>query len=169
MTLRLEGKDETFTVDADFVLSCVQDLNDFCWGTAVTSGRTRMLRSCDYRELQPGRCKYHCKQSKQMLEWYPREIYCESMHLSFAKTNVPFAAMLYNAKKMRTTKADEVKNILTWICCFMDAEAAWEKRKASLSTKSLKRPMNTAIDEMVTKSLDRVSQLKPTEIKRRRL
>ena len=74
--------------------------------------------------------------------------------------------MLYNAKKMRTAKADEVKTIVTYLCCFMDAEAAWEKRKASLSTKASKRPMNTAIDEMVTKSLDRVSQLKPTEIKR---
>ena len=50
------------------------------------------------------------------------------MHLSFPKTNVPFAAMLYNAKKMRTAEADEVKNTLTWICCFMDAEAAWEGR-----------------------------------------
>ena len=76
--------------------------------------------------------------------------------------------MLYNAEKMRTAEADEVKNVHTWLCCFMDAEAAWEKRKASLSTKALKRPRNQAIGEMVTKSLDRVSELKPTAIKRRR-
>ena len=63
-------------------------------------------------------------------------------------------------------KADEVKTVLTYLCCFMDAEAAWEKRKASLSTKALKRPVNTAIHEMVNKSLDRVSELKPTAIKR---
>ena len=62
-TLRLEGKDETFNVDADFVLSCVQDLNDFCWGTVVTSGRTVMLHSCNYRELLPGRDTYWCKKS----------------------------------------------------------------------------------------------------------
>ena len=90
-----------------------------------------MLRSCNYRELQPGRYEYLCKETNQMKMWDPREIYCESQHLSFAKTNVPFAAMLYNAEKMRTAKADEVKTILTYLCCFMDAEAAWAKRKAS--------------------------------------
>ena len=45
MTLRLEGKDETFDVDADFVLSCVQDLHDFCFGTVVTE-------DCDAAQLQ---------------------------------------------------------------------------------------------------------------------
>ena len=101
-----------------------------------------------------------------MLDWFPREIYCESQHLSFAKENVPFAAMLYNAQKMRTAKEHEIKEILTWICCFMDAEAVCERKKASLSTQALKRPTNSAIATMVTKSLDRVSRLKPTEIKR---
>ena len=125
-----------------------------------------MLTSCDYRELQPGRYQYLCKETNQMKEWYPREIYGESQHLSFAETNVPFAHMLYNAKKMRTAKADEVKTILTYLCCFMEAEAAWEKRKVSLSKKALSRPVNTAIHEMVNKSLDRVSELRPTEIKR---
>ena len=97
-----------------------------------------------------------------MEEWYPREIYCESMHLSFPKTNVPFAAMVYNAENMRTAKHDEVKDILTWLCCFMDGEAAWEKRKNSLSDKALKRPMNKAIREMVVTSQQRASRLKPS-------
>ena len=48
----------------------------------------------------------------------------------------------------------------------MDAEAAWEKRKASLSKKASSRPVNTAIHEMVNKSLDKVSELRPTELKR---
>ena len=116
--------------------------------------------------MQPGREEYFCKETNRMEMWNPREIYCESQHLSFAKTNVPFAAMLYNAKKMRTAKADEVKTILTYLCSIMDAEAAWEKRKASLSKKALSRPVNTAIHEMVNKSLDKVSELRPTELKR---
>ena len=94
MTLRLEGKDETFEVDADFVLSCVQDVNDFSFGTIVTSGRTVMLHSCNCRELQPGRCQYQQKHTNQPECWEPREIYCEFQHLSSAKQNVPFAAML---------------------------------------------------------------------------
>ena len=103
-----------------------------------------------------------------MEEWYPREIYCESMHLSFPKTNVPFAAMLYNAEKMRTAEHDEVKNILTWLCCFMDGEAAWEKRRSTLSAKALKRAMNQAIHEMVVTSQDRAKRLTPSAIKRSR-
>ena len=166
MTLRLEGKDETFEVTADFVLDCLQDLNDFCWDVIVTSGRTVMLRSCDYKELQPGRCKWFNKDTQQEEEWYPREIYCESMHLSFPKTNVPFAAMIYNAKTMRSAKENEVKDILTWLCCFMDGEAAWEKRKNSLSKDALKRPMNQAIHEMVVTSQERTSRLKPSVLGR---
>ena len=101
-------------------------------------------------------------------DWYPREIYCESMHLSFPKTNVPFAAMLYNAEKMRTAKHDEVKDILTRLSCFMDGEAAWEKRKNTLSPAALKRPMNKAIHEMVVTSQDRAKRLTPSAIKRSR-
>ena len=127
-----------------------------------------MLHSCNYRELQPGRDKYYCKKSKQMLDWYPREIYCESQHLSFAKTNVPFAAMLYNAKKMRKAKANEVQTILTYLCCFMEADAAWEKRKQGRSRKSLNGVVNKAIKEMVDKSKEKIGELKPTELKRSR-
>ena len=81
-------------MDADFVLSCVQDLNYFSFGTIVTSGRTVVLHSCNFRELQPGRYQYKSKHMTQPEWWEPREIYCEPQHLSFAKQNVPFAAVL---------------------------------------------------------------------------
>ena len=90
------------------------------------------------------------------------------MHLSFPKTNVPFAAMLYKAEKMRTAEHDEVKNILTWLCCSMDGEAAWEKRKSTLSKKALQRPMNKAIHEMVVTSQDRAKRLTPSALNRSR-
>ena len=48
----------------------------------------------------------------------------------------------------------------------MDAEAVWAKKKAALGPQALKRPANTAIPTMVTKTLDRICRLKPTEIKR---
>ena len=60
--------------------------------------------------------------------------------------------VIYNAKTMRSAKENEVKDILTWLCCFMDGEAAWEKRKNSLSKGALQRPMNKAIREMVAVS-----------------
>ena len=74
--------------------------------------------------------------------------------------------MVYNAETMRTAKHDEVKDILTWLCCFMDGEAAWEKRKNSLSKAALNRPMNKAIHEMVVTSQKRTSQLKPSVLGR---
>ena len=166
MTLKLEGKEETFPVTADFVMSCLQDLNDMCWNTVITSGRTVMLKSCNYPELQPGKEDYFCKETGRKETWYPRTIYCESQHLSFAKTNVPFAAMLYNAKKMRKAKANEVQTILTYLCCFMEADAAWEKRKHERSKKSLNGKVNRAIKEMVDKSKEKIEELKPSELRR---
>ena len=166
MTLKLEGKEETFPVTADFVMSCLQDLNDMCWNTVITSGRTVMLKSCNYPELQPGKEDYFCKETGRKETWYPRTIYCESQHLSFAKTNVPFAAMLYNAKKVRKAKANEVQTILTYLCCFMEADAAWEKRKHERSKKSLNGKVNRAIKEMVDKSKEKIEELKPSELRR---
>ena len=77
--------------------------------------------------------------------------------------------MLYNAKKMRKAKANEVQTILTYLCCFMEADAAWEKRKQGRSRKSLNGVVNKAIKEMVDKSKEKIGELKPTELKRSRI
>ena len=50
--------------------------------------------------------------------------------------------MLYNAQKMRTAKKDEIKEILTWICCFMYAVHVWERKKYTLTPQALRRPTN---------------------------
>ena len=66
---------------------------------------------------------------------------------------------------MNTAKDDEIKEILTWMCCFMDADAVWSKKEQHLSTKALKRPTNPDIDLMVNKSLERICKLNPKRSK----
>ena len=63
--------------------------------------------------------------------WTPRELYCESTCLSMAKENAPFAAMIYDKERMRTATPEQVREYRTFMCCFMDDEAGWAKKKAA--------------------------------------
>ena len=63
--------------------------------------------------------------------WAPRELYCESTFLSVPKENTPFAAMIYDKERMQTASPEQIRELLTFMCSFMDADTAWDMKKAS--------------------------------------
>ena len=49
------------------------------------------------------------------------------------KENTPFACMVYDKAKMRIAEHKELNQYLTFMCCFMDEDAGWEKKKARMA------------------------------------
>lgn len=150
LVLMSEDKDESFAVPPELMLQCIQNLNNKSLAAILNVGRTILLRSCDYTKHQNGAQMWRGKW------WTPREIYCESTYLSMAKENAPFAAMIYDKERMETASPEQVREYLTFKCCFMDDENGWEKKKAaqgkhwaskSLAAKHIKDLM-TAAHEM---------------------
>ena len=82
-----------------------------------------------------------------------------------AKQNTSFAAMLYSADKMVTADEGQTKKILTWMCCFLDAESAWEEKRKHMIANARRRPTNQAIAEMVYESVEKCHVLDPRRSK----
>ena len=122
-----DGQGEEWEVTPELMLECIQNLNNQSLAQMLNVGRTIVLKSCDYTRFQSGADNWRHEQ------WIHREIYCESTKLSMAKENTPFACMVYDKAKMRIAEHAELNAYLTFMCCFMDEEAGWEKKKARMA------------------------------------
>ena len=122
-----DGQDEEWEVTPELMLDCIQNLNNQTLAEMLNVGRTIVLKSCDYTKFQSGADHWRGEQ------WITRELYCESTRLSMAKENTPFACMVYDKAKMRIAEHKELNQYLTFMCCFMDEEAGWEKKKARMA------------------------------------
>ena len=128
---------------------CIRDRNNQSLAEMLNVGRTILLKSCDYTRFQSG--VEHWRGEK----WIPREVYCESTYLSMPKENTPFAAMIYDQEKMKTASHEEINEYLTFMCCFMDEDAGWAKKKASMAKNwSSKSPVADHIRNLMSDAQD---------------
>ena len=72
--------------------------------------------------------------------------------MSIPKENIPSAAMIYDAKQVRTAKPGEVRELLTYTCCSMDADEAWETRRKEMGDNGRKSNTYEYIKSMVEKA-----------------
>ena len=69
--------------------------------------------------------------------------------------------MISDAKKMRAAKPGEVRRLLTYMCCFMDAEDAWETKKAESGKHWPRSPTAKSIYSMIVDAAEMRSTLTP--------
>ena len=125
-------------------MKCIQNLNNPSLAEMLNVGRTILLKSCDYTKYQSGVEHWRGE------TWVPREVYCESTYLSMPKENTPFAAMIYDQEKMKTGSHEQINEYLTFMCCFMDEDEGWAKKKATMSkTWPSKSPVATHIKNLM--------------------